>query len=296
VQRFGGALNLNVHVHALVADGVFVHVGGRARFCRTPPAGPGELEALTAVIARRIMTLLVRRGVWAEDEGAGADPWMDSQPVLAGLAAASVCGVAAIGPRAGTPVRRWGDAIDAPAPPRAAPWRARVEGFDVHAGVAVSARNRTRLEQLCRDALRPAVGQDRLQAMPDGTVALELRQRWTDGTSHLIFDPVELLARLAALVPRPAPAWPEVCRADPPDAPATMDGHAPAAQKAHNRPCVRIRRGRSGRGPITGIPWTRFDPANRGYHPRSPDASYQRPRSWGLNGSAASRHPRSCSS
>jgi hypothetical protein len=51
--------------------------------------------------------------------------------------------------------------------------------------------------------LRPAVGQDRLQQMPDGTVALELRRRWTDGTTHLIFDPVELLERLAALVPRP---------------------------------------------------------------------------------------------
>jgi len=33
-------------------------------------------------------------------------------------------------------------------------------------------------------------------------LALELRRRWTDGTTHLIFDPVELLARLAALVPR----------------------------------------------------------------------------------------------
>jgi hypothetical protein len=78
-----------------------------------------------------------------------------------------------------------------------------VDGFDLHAGVAVSARNRARLEQLCRYALRPAVGQDRLQAMPDSTVALELRRRWTDGTTHLIFDPIELLERLAALVPRP---------------------------------------------------------------------------------------------
>lgn len=32
---------------------------------------------------------------------------------------------------------------------------------------------------------------------------LELRRRWTDGTTHLVFDPVELLERLAALTPRP---------------------------------------------------------------------------------------------
>ena len=51
--------------------------------------------------------------------------------------------------------------------------------------------------------LRPPVGQDRLQLMPDGTAVLELRRRWTDGTTHLVFDPVELLERLAALTPRP---------------------------------------------------------------------------------------------
>ena len=39
--------------------------------------------------------------------------------------------------------------------------------------------------------------------MPDGQAVLELRRRWTDGTTHLIFDPVELLERLAALIPRP---------------------------------------------------------------------------------------------
>lgn len=39
--------------------------------------------------------------------------------------------------------------------------------------------------------------------LPIRGFALELRRRWTDGTSHLIFDPVELLERLAALVPRP---------------------------------------------------------------------------------------------
>ena len=43
----------------------------------------------------------------------------------------------------------------------------------------------------------------RLQLTPDGKAVLELRRRWTDGTTHLVFDPVELLERLAALTPRP---------------------------------------------------------------------------------------------
>jgi hypothetical protein len=34
---------------------------------------------------------------------------------------------------------------------------------------------------------RPPVGQDRLQLTPDGKAVLELRRRWTDGTTHLVF-------------------------------------------------------------------------------------------------------------
>ena len=32
---------------------------------------------------------------------------------------------------------------------------------------------------------------------------LELKNRWSDGTTHLLFDPVELLEHLAVLTPRP---------------------------------------------------------------------------------------------
>lgn len=32
---------------------------------------------------------------------------------------------------------------------------------------------------------------------------LDLRHRWADGTTRLVFDPIELLERLAALTPRP---------------------------------------------------------------------------------------------
>jgi Putative transposase len=51
--------------------------------------------------------------------------------------------------------------------------------------------------------LRPAVAQDRLRPTEDGRVVLELKTAWADGTSHLVFEPLELLARLAALTPRP---------------------------------------------------------------------------------------------
>jgi hypothetical protein len=34
-------------------------------------------------------------------------------------------------------------------------------------------------------------------------VAIRLKRTWRDGTTHLVFEPLELLAKLAALTPRP---------------------------------------------------------------------------------------------
>ena len=204
VQRFGAALNLNVHIHALVLDGVFAPDGGGGVSFHAHERHDDDVGPLLVTIERRIAALLRRRGVLGDREGFEApDHWSEDAPTLAGLAAASVRGVAALGARAGVPVRRWGDTIDVPDPPPLGRWHARQQGFDLHAGIVVPAGSRDRLERLCRYALRPPVGQDRLQLMPDGTAVLELRRRWTDGTTHLVFEPVELLERLAALTPRP---------------------------------------------------------------------------------------------
>jgi len=38
----------------------------------------------------------------------------------------------------------------------------------------------------------------------DGRVQVRLKRAWSDGTTHLLFEPVEFLEKLAALTPRPA--------------------------------------------------------------------------------------------
>ncbi len=43
----------------------------------------------------------------------------------------------------------------------------------------------------------------RLALRPDGSVLVTLKTPWRDGTSHLCFEPLTLLERLAALTPRP---------------------------------------------------------------------------------------------
>ena len=73
----------------------------------------------------------------------------------------------------------------------------------MHANLGVRAGDRTRLEHLCRYLLRPPVPEGRLERLADGRIALALGRTWSDGTTHFVFEPVELLERLALLVPRP---------------------------------------------------------------------------------------------
>ncbi|MEO6597711.1 MAG: transposase [Planctomycetota bacterium] len=83
------------------------------------------------------------------------------------------------------------------------PLCADVDGFSLHAAVRVAARDRERMEKLCRYAGRPAVAESRLSLSPDGRVLYSLKKRWKDGTSHVVLTAQVLMERLCALVPRP---------------------------------------------------------------------------------------------
>lgn len=68
VQRFGSALNLNVHFHMLFVDGMYLAAGVEPPVFR-PVAGPtaNELRALVELIAARIGRVLERRGLVERD-------------------------------------------------------------------------------------------------------------------------------------------------------------------------------------------------------------------------------------
>jgi hypothetical protein len=176
IQRFGAALNLNVHVHALVLDGVYAEDDrGLLSFHVAAPPADEEMDRLIDTIERRIQRLLVRRGVSGDSEGDAADPWREEEPVLADIAAAAVQGRRALGTRTGAAVVRCGSSPESAQPaPGLGPCHARWRGFDLHAAVVVPPRDRARLERLCRYALRPPVAQDRVHLTREGQVLLDL--------------------------------------------------------------------------------------------------------------------------
>ena len=78
-----------------------------------------------------------------------------------------------------------------------------VAGFSLHAGVATKANERAKLERLCRYITRPAVSTKRLSMTRNGRVRYELKTPWRNGTTHIIFEPLDFVSRLVSLVPKP---------------------------------------------------------------------------------------------
>src|SRR5437762_45827 len=63
-QRFGGGLQLNVHFHTLLLDGVFAEgEDGSLEFHAAEPPSDEEVARLLATIYRRVQRLLARRGL-----------------------------------------------------------------------------------------------------------------------------------------------------------------------------------------------------------------------------------------
>ena len=63
IQRFGSALNLNVHFHLLVIDGVYVEeANGNQRFHRVKAPSKDELVQRVHTLSHRIARFSERRG------------------------------------------------------------------------------------------------------------------------------------------------------------------------------------------------------------------------------------------
>jgi hypothetical protein len=206
IQRFGGALNLNIHFHMLFLDGVDVeHAGSTARFRWVKASTDNELTQLIHTIAHRLARYLERQGLLERDaeysylalESTDEDP-MDQ------LRGHSITYRIAVGPQQGRkvftlqtlPDER--DAYDAPSTSTG-----NVAEFSLHAGVSTKANQRDKLERLCRYITRPAIAEKRLSLTSQGKVRYELKTPYRDGTTHVIFEPLDFIAKLAALVPKP---------------------------------------------------------------------------------------------
>lgn len=78
-----------------------------------------------------------------------------------------------------------------------------VRGINIHAAVAFDARDKPRMERMCRYLARPPIAQERLTRRSDGSLRYEMKKAWRDGTHAIVLQPLDLIARLCAMIPPP---------------------------------------------------------------------------------------------
>lgn len=191
MQRFSSDLRTNLHLHGMFVDGAYGEdEDGVRRFARAAAPSPAEVEAILARI-------VLRARAWLDEHDA-EDALDDEELTLAQSHHASSRPGGAEAHRPDDDLLEQGRVVHLPTRRKA-----RIDGFDLDAEVAVHEHERDRLEYLCRYVLRPPLALDRLKLLSDGLVCIELKHPWRDGTTHVSMSTSTFLARLASLVPRP---------------------------------------------------------------------------------------------
>jgi hypothetical protein len=91
IQRFGSAVNLNIHLHCLVLDGVYRRgADGAPSFVEAAAPTDEELRALLQTVIARLMKMLTRRGVLLEDMG--RPTWTSRMPTKSTLSSGKQLG------------------------------------------------------------------------------------------------------------------------------------------------------------------------------------------------------------
>jgi hypothetical protein len=101
IQPFGSALNLNIHLHMLLLDGVYTFEDKQPQFNRAQPPTNAKLTKLLQTISRRLARLPERQGLLIRD---CEDPCLDLQPtndLRISIIGASIHYRIAMGPHAG---------------------------------------------------------------------------------------------------------------------------------------------------------------------------------------------------
>jgi hypothetical protein len=206
VQRFSSVLQSFVHFHVVVPDGVFTRAApdGAVTFHEGCPPSCDDVAAIAVRVAKRMSRWLRRKKLIDERAAEDRSNELPEMSPLEACIQASLFAGELVAVREEQPPPGEDDGDDARFhPKKKSPWSAEVQGFNIHAGVSIRAGDREGLERLCRYASRAPLSLERLSLLEDGRVAYRLRKARKNGATYLVMTPIELLAKLAALVPPP---------------------------------------------------------------------------------------------
>jgi len=194
IQRFGSALNLNIHFHMLFLEGAInENSWGGTTFTRIKAPSHEDMAKLVHTISHRITRYLEKVGLVQRDmENSYLNLPVDDEDSLLQLQGASVSYRIAMGPQQGQKVFTL---QTLPASTEGEYGQlANTSGFSLHAATScreifANADEPEKLERLCRYISRPAISEQRLSMTQHGKVRYELKTPYRDGTDYRIWTP-----------------------------------------------------------------------------------------------------------
>ena len=199
IQRFGGALNLNVHFHSIFMDGVyFENKNGVSEFYEIIPDDE-DIKRLVQSIETRINRSLIKAGLlYDEFEELGVEG-LNEPDQISLIKSQSIQNRDELFQRPVAIGKREGSKFVEYKSRRCATF----QGFSLHANVKILSNQRSSLERLCRYISRGPISSQRVSLANNGNVILRLKTPYADGTSHFIFTPEQYIKRLIGLIPAP---------------------------------------------------------------------------------------------
>lgn len=187
IHRGDSALRLSPHFHVVFLDGVYLlRDEAPLSFVASETPSDLELRRIAGRVARRVRRLFIRRGFLTDDG-------VPLEQLDEGL------------PEERAPfgwLTQDGEVIlSEPNGAGAGASRGEVAGFSVFASGKVAAKDRARLEKLCRYVARPPLANERLKEANDGRIAIALKKPRRGGETHAFLTPLQLIRRISSLIP-----------------------------------------------------------------------------------------------
>ena len=201
IQRFGGALNLNMHFHSLFMDGVFYENESQKQVFKVIVPSDEDVRCLVNKIKIRINRSLQKKGFLDTllIEETPLESALDESPQLTLIKSESIQNRVDMFQKPRAIGKLWNPPFEEFSGSKCAA----SDGFSLHANVKIRKGKRASLERLCRYIARGPVAKERVSLTESGHVRLQLKKAYTDGTTHFEFTPEQFLKRLIALIPPP---------------------------------------------------------------------------------------------
>lgn len=134
IQRFGSALNLNLHFHMLYLNGIY---DANGYFWPVKPPTPEDLDTITYTIAKRVSRYLEREGyLYSDAESEYLDLVPDEEDAMQGIFGASIAYRLALGPNQGKKALTLQAVPTSDNGAKSSELVSKQAGFSLHAGVA----------------------------------------------------------------------------------------------------------------------------------------------------------------